>query len=95
MENRDILEISRGLQGFQETHVAEADNPRPINQRPQTVASSSPAVDPGPAVPPGSFPQPQSHGPAHGTSTVSDHNIFGHCIIADANNSYHNWDAGL
>ena len=39
--------------------------------------------------------RPQSHGPAKGTSAASDNNIFSHCIIAEENNSFHNWDAGL
>ena len=43
----------------------------------------------------GSAPQPQSHGPAQDTSAASDNNIFSHCIIAEDNNSFHNWDAGL
>ena len=38
---------------------------------------------------------PQSNGPAQGTSAASDNNIFGHCIMAEDNNSFHNWDAGL
>ena len=50
---------------------------------------------PGPAAAPGSAPQPQSNGPAQGTSAASDNNIFSHCIIAEENNSFHNWDAGL
>jgi len=49
---------------------------------------------PGPVAAPGSASQPQSHGPAQGTSAASDNNIFSHCIIADDNNSFHNWDAG-
>ena len=47
---------------------------------------------PGPAAAPWSAPQPQSHGPAQGAA--SDNNIFCHCIIAEDNNSFHNWDAG-
>ena len=39
--------------------------------------------------------RPQSHGPAQGTSAASDNNIFSHCIIAEENNSFRNWDAGL
>jgi len=50
---------------------------------------------PGPAAAPESAPQPQSHGPAQGTSAASDNNIFNYCIIAEDNNSFHNWDAGL
>jgi len=50
---------------------------------------------PGPAAAPGSAPQPQSHGPAQGTSPTSDNNIFSHCIIAGVDNSFHNWDVGL
>jgi len=50
---------------------------------------------PGPASAPGPAPQPQFHGPAQGTSAASDNNIFSHCIIAEDNNSSHNWDAGL
>ena len=59
--------------------------------------SSSPvnSNSPGPAAAPGSAPQPQSNGPAQGTSAASDNNIFGHCIMAEDNNSFHNWDAGL
>ena len=44
---------------------------------------------------PGSASQPQSNGPAQGTSAASDNNICSHCIIAAENNSFHNWDAGL
>ena len=29
------------------------------------------------------------------TFTASVNNIFSHCIFAEDNNSYHNWDAGL
>jgi len=50
---------------------------------------------PGPAAAPGSAPQLQSLGPAQGTSAASNNNIFSHCIIAEDNNSFHNWDAGL
>jgi len=50
---------------------------------------------PRPAAAPGSAPQPQSNGPAQGTCVASDNNIFRHCIIAEDNNSFHNWDAGL
>ena len=35
------------------------------------------------------------NGPVQGTSAASDNNIFSHCIIAEENNSFHNWDAGL
>jgi len=50
---------------------------------------STPAAASGPAS------QPQSPGPAQGTSAASDNNIFSHCIIAEDNNSLHSWDAGL
>jgi len=50
---------------------------------------------PGPAEASGSAPQPQSNGPAQGTSAASDNNILSHCIIAEENNSFHNWDANL
>jgi len=50
---------------------------------------------PGPATAPGSAPQPQSHGPTQGTSTASDNNNVSLCIIAEDNNTFHNWDAGL
>jgi len=63
-----------------------------------TAAPSSAPVNfdsPGPAAAPGSAHQPQSHGPAQGTSAASDNNILSHCIIAEDNNSFHNWDAGL
>ena len=43
----------------------------------------------------GPAPQPQSHGPAQGTFAASDNNIFSRCIIAEDNNSFHNWDVGL
>jgi len=62
------------------------------------AAPSSPLVNtdsPGPAAAPGSAPQPKSHGPTQGTSAASDNNIFSHCIIAEDNNSFHSWDAGL
>jgi len=85
---------------------AEADNARPINQQPRAAApsaSSSRSRGQGQAAPDGSPPaaafgpasQPQSPGPAQGTSVASDNNIFSHCIIAEDNNSFHNWDAGL
>ena len=94
-ESQTFQNFQEAFKVFKDAHVAEADNPRPINHRPRAAASSAPAAAPGPAAAPRSAPQPQSHGPAHGTSAASDHNIFGHCIIADANNSYHNWDVGL
>ena len=50
---------------------------------------------PGPPATPASASQPQSNGPAQGTPAASDNNIFSHCIIAEENNSFHNWDAGL
>jgi len=53
------------------------------------------SASPGPAAAPASAAQPQSNGPAQGTSAASDNNIFSHCIIAEDNNSFHNWDAGL
>ena len=85
---------------------AEADNARPINQRPRAPApsaSSSRSIGQGqaapdnssPAVASGPAPQPQSHVPAQGTCAASDNNIFSHCIISEDNTSFHNWDAGL
>ena len=79
---------------------------RLINQRPRAAAPSaysSRLIGQGHAAPDGSSPaaasgpapQPQSHGPAQGTSAASDNNVFSYCIIAEDNNSYHNWDAGL
>ena len=94
-ESQAFQKFQEAFRVFKDAHVAEADNPRPINHQPRAAASSAPVAAPGLAATPGSAPQSQSHGPAHGTSAASDHNIFGHCIIADASNSYHNWDAGL
>lgn len=59
------------------------------------AAAAATAAAPGPAAAPTSAPQPQSHGPAHGTFAASDNNFFSHCIIAEDDNSFHNWDAGL
>jgi len=80
---------------FKNAHDADANNSRPIHQRSRAAASSASAAVPGPAAATGSAPQPQSHGPAQGTFAASDNNIFSHCIIAEDNNSFHNWDAGL
>jgi len=105
-ESQSTQKLNDAFNVYKDAHDTEADNARPINQRPQAAApsaSSSRSIGQdqaapdglSPVVASGSAPQPQSHGPAHGTSPASDHNIFGHCIIADASNSYHNWDAGL
>jgi len=91
---------------YKDARDVEADNARPINQRPRAAApsaSSSRSIGQGQAAPDGSSPaaasgpapQPQSHGPAQGTSAASDNNIFSHCILAEDNTSFHNWDAGL
>ena len=105
MENRRQLRNSM-TPVYKVAHDAEADNARPINQRPRAAApsaSSSKSMGQGQAAPDDSTPaaasgpasQPQSHGPAQGTSAAWDNNIFSHCIIAEENNSFHNWDAGL
>ena len=105
MENRRQLRNSM-TPVYKVAHDAEADNARPINQRPRAAApsaSSSRSIGQGQAAPNCSTPaaasgpasQPQSPGPAQGTSAASDNNIFSYCIIAEDNNSFHSWDAGL
>jgi len=94
-ESQAFQKFKEAFKVFKDAHDVEADNSRPINQRPRAAALSASAAAPGPAAAPGSAPQPQSHGPAQSTSAASDNNIFSHCIIAEDNNSFHNWDAGL
>jgi len=105
-ELRATQKLNDAFNVYKGAHVAEADNARPINQRPRAAApsaSSSRSIGQGQAAPDGSSPaaafgpasQPQSPGTAQGTSAASDNNIFSHCIIAEDNNSFHNWDAGL
>ena len=94
-ESQAFQKFQEAFKVFKDAHDAEADSPRPINQRPQAASTSAPAAAPGPAAAPESAPQPHSHGPAQGTSAAFDNNIFGHCTIVDDNNSFHNWDAGL
>jgi len=96
-ESQAFQKFKEAFKVFKDAHDAEADNPRPINQRSRAAASSASAAAPGPAAAPGFAPQPQSHGPAQGSFAASDNNNFSHCIIAEHNNSFHwhNWDAGL
>ena len=94
-ESQAFQKFQEAFKVFKDAHDAEADSPRPINQRPQAASTSAPAAAPGPAAAPECAPQPHSHGPAQGTSAAFDNNIFGHCTIVDDNNSFHNWDAGL
>ena len=94
-ESQAFQKFKEAFKVFKDAHDVEADNSRPINQRPRAAALSASAAAPGPAAAPGSAPQPQSHGPAQSTSAASDNNIFSHCIIAEDNNSFHNWVAGL
>jgi len=77
---------------YKDAHDAEANNARQIIQRPRAdaqSASSSRLIQQGQASPDGSspeaasgpVPQPQSHGPAQGTSATSHNNIFSHCFF--------------
>jgi len=105
-ESQATQKLNDAFNVYKDAHDAEVDNARPINLRPRAAAlsaSSSRSIGQGQAAPDGSSPaaasgpapQPQSHGPAQGTSAASDNNIFSHFIIAEDNNSFHNWDAGL
>jgi len=105
-ESQATQKLNDAFNVYKDAHDAEADNARPINQTPRAAApsaSSSRSIGQGQAAPDGSSPaaasgpapQPQSHGTAQGTSAVSDNNIFSHCIIAEDNTSFHNWDVGL
>ena len=105
-ESRATQKLKDAFDVYKVAHDAEADNARPINQRPRAAApsaSSSRSTGQGQAAPDVSAPaaafgpasQPQFPGPAQGTSAASDNNIFSHCIIAEDNNSFHNWHAGL
>jgi len=105
-ESQATQKLNDAFNVYKDAHDAKADNARLINQRPRAAApsaSSSRSIGQGQAAPDGSppaaasgpAPQPQSHGPAQGTSAASDNDIFSHCIIAEDNTSFHNWDAGL
>jgi len=105
-ESQGTQKLNEGFNVYKVAHDAEDDNAQLINQRPPAAApsaSSSRLIGQGQAAPDcsspatasGPAPQPQSHGPALGTSAASDNNIFSHCIIAGDNTSFHNWDAGL
>ena len=105
-ESQATEKLNAAFNVYKVAHDAEADNARPINQRPRAAAppvSSSRSIGQGQVAHDGSSHEaasgpasrPQSHGPAQGTSAASDNNIFSHCIIAEENNSFHNWDAGL
>ena len=105
-ESQATQKLNDAFSVYKVAHDAEANNARPINQRPRAAAppvSSSRSIGQGQAAHDGSSHEaasgpasrPQSHGPAQGTSAASDNNIFSHCIIAEENNSFHNWDAGL
>jgi len=105
-ESQATQKLNDAFNVYKDAHDVQADNARPIHQRPRAVAPSafsSRSIGQGQAAPDVSSPaaasapapQPQSNGPAQGTSAVSDNNIFSHCIIAEDNTSFHNWDAGL
>jgi len=105
-ESQATQKLNDAFNVYNVAQHAEADNARLIHQRPRAAApsiSSSRSIGQdqaapdgsSPAVASGSAPQPQSHGPAQGTSAALDNNIFSQCIIVEENNSFHNWDAGL
>ena len=74
-ESQAFQKFKEALKVFKDAHDAEADVSRLINQRPRAAASSVSAEDPGPAAAPGSAPQPQSHGPAQGTSVTESGSV--------------------
>ena len=106
-ESQATQKLNDDFNVYKVPHDAKVDNALPINQpRAATLSVSSSRLigqdqtapdGSSPVVASGPVPQPQSHGPAQGTSAASDNNIFSHCImiIAEDNNSFHNWDAGL
>ena len=91
-ESQATQKLNDTFNVYKDAHDAEANNARQIIQRPRAdaqSASSSRLIQQGQASPDGSspeaasgpVPQPQSHGPAQGTSATSHNNIFSHCFF--------------
>ena len=81
-ESQATQKLNDAFNVYKDAHDAKADNARLINQRPRAAApsaSSSRSIGQGQAAPDGSppaaasgpAPQPQSHGPAQGSSAAS------------------------